>query len=176
MSMPLRKLPEAFGLSAEKSWYPLLLNTTANMNYVGLSSDVSYYNVDQTHVSERNVFLSWYETFAKKEVFDNRHVFERYCQDDGAARGLSDVLSPLSADHEYGGVSREHDQLMSNFGLQQDYQKKFLQPDMIGIIPIGDYAGRMKWSKKAMAWLMQEENQEGKRILHGRNGKERQLS
>ena len=34
---------------------------------------------------------------------------------------------------------------------------------------------RRKWGEKAMVWLMQEEK-EDKRILHEKNGKERQLS
>lgn len=76
MPMPLRKLPEAFGLSAEKSWYPHLFNTTKDMNYGGLAPDVSYYSVDQMHESERKEFLSWYQTVAK--VFHNGHVRDRY--------------------------------------------------------------------------------------------------
>jgi len=33
--MALRKLPEAFGLTATKSWYPHFFNTRANRDYVG---------------------------------------------------------------------------------------------------------------------------------------------
>jgi G:T-mismatch repair DNA endonuclease (very short patch repair protein)/uncharacterized Zn-finger protein len=46
---------------------------------------------------------------------------------------------------------------------------------MIGIIPVGGYTDNRRQSKKAIAWLMLEEKKGGKRILHGRNGKERQL-
>jgi hypothetical protein len=53
------------------------------------------------------------------------------------------------------------------------FRKRFLQPDRIGIIPVGGYIDNRKQSRKAIAWLLHEE--EGKRILHGRNGKERQL-
>ena len=35
MPCSLRKLPEAFGLNATKSWYPHYFNTEENMNYVG---------------------------------------------------------------------------------------------------------------------------------------------
>ena len=35
LSMPLRKLPEAFGLSATKSWFPHNWITKANLSYVG---------------------------------------------------------------------------------------------------------------------------------------------
>jgi len=34
-AMPLRKLTEVFGLTAEKSWYPHLFNTTDKIKHVG---------------------------------------------------------------------------------------------------------------------------------------------
>jgi len=36
----LRKLPEAFGLRATKSWYPHYFNTEGNLDYVGPSPDI----------------------------------------------------------------------------------------------------------------------------------------
>jgi len=47
MSMPLRKLPEAFGLAASKSWYPHHFNTTTNLDYVGPIPDIVYYGADE---------------------------------------------------------------------------------------------------------------------------------
>jgi len=79
--MPLRKLPEAFGLAVTKSCYPHFFNTQANLNYVGPIPDMSQFGVDEMGESERKEFLAWYETQTDK-VFDNRHVFEQYCQDD----------------------------------------------------------------------------------------------
>jgi len=38
----LRKLPEAFGLTASKSWYPHYFNTEENLECVGPIPDVSY--------------------------------------------------------------------------------------------------------------------------------------
>jgi len=37
---PLRKLAEAFGLTACKSWYPHCFNTEENLDYVGPIPDV----------------------------------------------------------------------------------------------------------------------------------------
>ena len=54
------------------------------------------------------------------------------------------------------------------------FRKTFVQPDTIGIIPIGAYTDNGKESRKAIACLKLEEN-ESKVILRGRNGKERQL-
>jgi len=41
----LRKLPEGFGLSASKSWYPRYFNTPENLNYVRPFPDKVYYGV-----------------------------------------------------------------------------------------------------------------------------------
>jgi hypothetical protein len=82
LDMPLRKLPVAFGLTVRKSWYPHLFNTTKSINYVSPAPDVSYYDIHHMHESEKKEFLSWYETVAKTEVFDNRRMLERYCQAD----------------------------------------------------------------------------------------------
>ena len=59
LAMPLRKLSEAFCLKAQKSWYPNLFNTAKNMKYVGPAPDVSYYDIDHMHESERKEFLVW---------------------------------------------------------------------------------------------------------------------
>ena len=84
MPCSLRKLPEAFGLTATKSWYPHYLNTNENMNYVGEIPDVSYYGADTMSAKERAEFLAWYGG-QRSAVFDNRSVLEAYCQDDVTA-------------------------------------------------------------------------------------------
>jgi len=81
MPMALRKLPEAFGLSATKSWYPHLFNTRANLNYVVSIKDMAQYGVAEMGESERKEFVSWYDA-QKHQVFDNKCVLEQYCQDD----------------------------------------------------------------------------------------------
>ena len=77
----LRKLPEAFGLTATKSWYPHYFNTKENVNYVGEIPGVSYYGADTMSAKERAEFLAWYEG-QRSAVFDNRRVLEAYCLDD----------------------------------------------------------------------------------------------
>jgi len=47
LPMPLRKLPEAFGLASSKSWYPHYFNTQANLDYVGPIPDTRYYGADE---------------------------------------------------------------------------------------------------------------------------------
>ena len=43
----LRKLHEAFGLQATKSWYPHYFNTEENLDYVGPMPGISYYGLDE---------------------------------------------------------------------------------------------------------------------------------
>jgi len=73
--MPLRKLPEAFGISVTKSWYPHHFNTKTNLDYVGPFTDVSYFGADEMSPSERREFMTWYDD-QKNKVFDNRLVLE----------------------------------------------------------------------------------------------------
>jgi hypothetical protein len=39
--IPFRKLPEAFGLSSSKSWFPHYFNTKANLDYIGPIPELS---------------------------------------------------------------------------------------------------------------------------------------
>ena len=66
--MALRKLPEAFGLSATKSWYPHLFNTRANLYYVGSIPDMAQYGVAELDESERKEFTSWYDAQNTKSL------------------------------------------------------------------------------------------------------------
>jgi hypothetical protein len=69
----LRKLSEAFGLQASKSWYPHYINTEKNLDYIGPMPDISYYGADEMGVGEREEFLAWYEAL-KSRQFHNRKV------------------------------------------------------------------------------------------------------
>ena len=53
----LLKLPEAFGLSASKSWYPNYFNTRENLNYVRPIPDMTCYGVVDMREDERKEFL-----------------------------------------------------------------------------------------------------------------------
>ena len=58
LSCSLRKLPEAFRLTASKSWYPQYFNTEENLDYVGPIPDASYYGANEMRESERRDFLA----------------------------------------------------------------------------------------------------------------------
>jgi len=42
----LRKLPEAYSLTASKSWYPHYFNNEENLEYIGPIPEVTYYGVN----------------------------------------------------------------------------------------------------------------------------------
>ena len=58
----LRKLPEAFGLQATKSWYPHYISTEENLDYVDPMPDIPYYGVNEMNGGDWKEFLAWYET------------------------------------------------------------------------------------------------------------------
>jgi hypothetical protein len=51
-------------------------------------------------------------------------------------------------------------------------RKQFLKPETVGLIPAGGYSCNIKYSKKALMWLLHVEQADGCRIMHARNGRE----
>jgi hypothetical protein len=150
LAMPLRKLPEAFGHTSHKSWYPHLFNTRENMNYVGPTPDVSYYDVEQMHESERKQFLMWYETAAKKEVFDKRRVLESYCQADVTV--LREACRTFRRHFlQIGNAEVFLESMTIASACNKLFRKKLLKTNRIGLIPVGDYTDNSKQSRKALA-------------------------
>ena len=75
----LRKLPRAFRLTVDKSWYPHYFNTRANLEYVGKIPDI-YYSVYEMSGSERNEFLAGTRV-KRTRCFITPGVLESYSQD-----------------------------------------------------------------------------------------------
>ena len=172
--MALRKLPEAFGLSATKSWYPHLFKTRANLNYVGSIPDMSQYGVAEMGESEREEFTSWYDA-QKGKVFDNRRVLEEYCQDDVTV--LRQACQLFRRD--FLDVANVHIFLESctiASACMKVLRKRFLKPETVGLIPRGGgYSGNRNYSAKALMWILHMEQTDGCTIMHARNGREFRL-
>ena len=54
---PFRKLPEAFGLSAQKTWFPHYWNTKANLDYVGPIPDIKYFGADEMSEGDKGFLV-----------------------------------------------------------------------------------------------------------------------
>jgi len=170
MPMPLRNMPEAFGLQASKSWFPHLFNTKANLDYVGPIPDIKYYGADAMSEGERKEFMAWYNK-EKVKVFDNRRVLEQYCQDDVTV--LRQACRVFRREFlEIGNIEVFLEALTIASACNKVLRKKFLKPETIGLIPPGGYSANRRYSKKALMWLLHMERIDGCRIHHARNGRE----
>ena len=170
LPFPLRKLPEAFGLKASKSWYHHFFNTEENLDYIRPIPDVSYCVVNEMGEGERNEFHAWYES-QMVSVYDNRQALESYCQDDvtvlrQACREFRRELMHV------GNIEVFLESVTIASACNKVMRKRFLQPDTIDLIPTGGYTCNNRYSKKAMMWLLHMEQEDGVIIMHGRNGRE----
>jgi len=168
--MPLRKLPEAFGLSTQKTYFPHYWNTKANLDYVGPIPDIKYFGADEMNEAERKDFLSWYNE-QKDIVFDNRRVLEQYCQDDVTV--LRQACQIFRRDFiEIGNIEVFLEGVTIVSTCNKVLRKKFLKSETIGLLPPGGYSANNRYSKKALMWLLHMEQTDGCQIQHARNGRE----
>jgi hypothetical protein len=170
LPMPLRKLPEAFGLVTTNSWYPHYFYKDTNLNYVGPIPDVTYFGAYEMSISERREFMTWYDD-QKNKVFDNKLVLQKYWQD------YVTVLT--KACQIFGRVFMEIGNIeiiLESFNIASAcnnvLRKRFLKPNTIGLIPAGGYSCNNNYSKKALMWLLHMEQMDGCRIKHARIGRE----
>ena len=165
----LRKLPEAFGLTVSKSWYPYYLNTEENLNYFGPIPDVSYYCVNEMCGEERREFQAWYENW-KSEHSDIMRVLESHYQDD-----VTFVQLFRREFMHIGNINVFIEAKTIGSASNKVLRKRFLQPDSIRLIPTGGYICNNKYSKKALMSLLHKEQTDGVKIMHGRIGRKYKL-
>jgi len=164
---PLRKPPEAFGLTASKSRYPHYFNTEENLDYVGPIPDVSYYGMNEMSEAEMRNFLASYEC-QTDVVFDNWRVLEAYCQDDATV--LLQACRVFWREFmQIGNIEVFVEAITVASACNKVLHKCFLKPDNIGLILTGGYSGNVNYSKKALMWLVYREIMDGggRKILHG---------
>ena len=172
MPMALRKLPEAFGLSATKSCYPHLFNTRANLNYMGSIPDMAKYGVAEMGESERKEFVSWYDV-QKHKVFDNRRVLKQYCQDDVRRQACQLFRRDFM---DVGNVDIFLETCTIASPCIKVLRKQFRKPETVGLIPKGGgYSCNQNFSKKALMWILHMEQTDGYTTMHARNGREFRL-
>jgi len=173
LPFPLRKLPEAFGLTASKSWYPNYFNTEENQDYVGPISDVSNYGVNEMSESDRKEYVAWYEG-QKAKVFDNRRVLETYCQDDVIV--LKQACRVFRRKFiQIGKIDVFLEAITIASAYNKVLRKRFLKPDTIGLIQKGGSKTNVKYSKKDLMWLVYMEKTDWLMVQNGRNGREYRL-
>ena len=130
----LRKLNEAFGLTATKSLCPRYFNTEENLDYVGPIPNVSCYGVNEIRENERKEFHVWYENY-KSEHFDNRRILETYWQDDVTV--LGQVCRVFRREFMQIGQIDVFVEAITIASASNVLRNRFLKPDTTGRIPTG---------------------------------------
>jgi len=165
----LRKLPEAFGLTACNSWYPLYSTTEENLDCLDPLPDVSYYGVNEMREEDRREFLAWYESHYP--ICDSKRVLESYSQDDVTVLRQARKRFRLEL-MQIGKLQIFLKSIIIASAFNKILRKIFLHPVTIGLIPIGGFTCNCNYSKKALIWLLDMEQIDGVKILHDRNGRE----
>jgi len=170
LPMPLRKLPEEFGLSTQKTWFPHYWNTKTNLHYMGPIPHIKYFGVDEMSEPERKDFLSWYNE-QKDIVFDNRRVLEQYCQDDVTA--LRQACQIFRRDFiEIGNIEVFLEAVTIASACNKVLRKKFFKPETNGLLTSGGDSANNRYSKETLMWLLHMEQTDDCQIQHARNGRE----
>jgi len=175
LSCPLRKLPEALGLTACKSSYTHYFNTEENLDYAGPVPDVSYYGLNEMGEEERREFLAWYESQKSEEpIFVNRRVLESYCQD--YVTVLRQACRIFRSEFmQLGKIELFITTITIASACNKYLRKRFLQPHTIGPILSGGCTCNNNYSKKALILIIHMEQIDGVNIMHGRNLREYKL-
>ena len=119
---------------------------------------------------ERREFMALYDV-QKVKVFDNRHVFEQYCQDDVTV--LRQACRLFRREFlEIENIEVFLEALTIASACNKVLRKKCLKTETIGFIPPGGYSANRRYSKKALMWLLHMERTDGCRIEHARNGRQ----
>ena len=130
--------------------YPNFFTTVEKMNYLSPAPGVSYCCVDQMHESEKECKT------VTKQVFDNRSVLERKYSDDLTVLRKAWTFRTFLLIGNVDVIL----EIMTIASTCKSVPKNFLEPDRIGIIPIGDYTDNRK-QQKAIAWVMLEGKAKG---------------
>jgi len=120
--------------------------------------------------SERNEFITWYES-QKGEVFDNRRVLESYCHDNVSV--LREACRVLRREFiQIGNIGVFLESVTIASACNKVMRKRFLIPNTISLIHSGGYTGNVNYSNKAIMWLVYREQTDGCPIMHTSNGRE----
>lgn len=176
----LRFLPKDFNIPEEKSWFPHSFNTAANWTYVGVVPSKDHYDyarMPSTEMEEFDVFhASESNHWGADWCLQERLAY--YCKVDCVV--LRKCL--LQVRNEYraktGGLDLFQFPTMASNCINA-LQHSYLEPNAVGLVPVGGYGGKGNSSRKAMEWLAYLEVTEkmklqtlrsssGEFVVHGR--------
>lgn len=114
LPMFLAKLPKTFGIEqVAKGYFPHIMNTPENQNYVGPYPDPSFYGADQIKPDEREQFLKWHKT-KENQQFDFREELHSYCFSDVDILRRACTKKEITGDKALDPVTREIKNTVAN--------------------------------------------------------------
>ena len=177
------RLPKMFGIKNEikKGYFPhLFYRTESQTACLDHLPDQQCYNSNRIKPEEKSAFREWYSKH-QNDPFDFQTELLEYC------RSNVDILHKCclqfrklfmeitSKDHDDPGVDPFAKCITIASACQYVYQRNFLEPDAIGLIPAQGYNPLDKHSIKAIQWLKYYAHTHSVDIRHARNGSEVQV-
>ncbi|XP_033218142.1 probable DNA polymerase [Belonocnema kinseyi] len=155
LHMPLRQLPEAFGLEeAKKRTFPHLFNTPENQEYTGKIPDAKYFSPDTMSRKARESFYKWYEECVTSEYnFNFKEELRSYCINDVDILRRS-CLAFRALFLEVANVDPFIESITIASACSKVFRKNDLKADQISIIPHGGYRRADRHSKNAIELLL----------------------
>lgn len=157
----LSEFVRCFGLSTEFNkfaYFPYKFNSLENINYVGPMPSERYYDIDNFSDEKREKFRVWYRQLVEQNyVFKMREELEAYCRADVTLLRLGFMRFC----HSFLEMTTIHCALESMTLAQAvlfAYQKKFLQPNLIGLVPENRYRSRQNQSLIGKKWLLYQQS------------------
>ena len=140
LSMPLIAFPKTLGLlELKRGYFPNFFNTKENQGYVGPMPPTDTYGPDTMKQEARTEFVNRYHNQVTAHVvFDFRKEIMEYCRSDVDILRRCYLKFRTLFQKECG-----LDPFLHVFTIaaacNKVYRHRFLKPNTIGIIPLGDY-------------------------------------
>lgn len=146
LPMPLKRLPETFGLSnsLQKGTFPYLFNTIGNENYKGKWPDLKYYDPDFMDSKEREIFLTWYQHQIDK-TFDFKEELEKYCRSDTNIL-MRCVMTFREIFKSVSGLDPLSRSITIAMACMEVFKTNYLKPNVLAISPPNGYEPKRKMS------------------------------
>jgi hypothetical protein len=172
----LSKLPQMYGFSGYKGFFPHMFNSNNHWNYMGVIPDKKYFVPESMKSSDLVEFNKWYDERAiSNEPWIFCEELIRYCSND-----VTILRKACVSFYNYFMSHFKFDVFTNAITIASACNKvfrfKFLESDSLGIIPKNGYRMHEKQSVIALQWLYWIEVTRGITIKHAGNGSEKKIS
>ena len=180
LPFPLAAFPATFNLNElKKGFFPHQFNLPHHQEYVGQIPEIEFFDPEGMSEKKNNELQRWHEEQVKRNVkYDFQKEMEEYCKSDVAL--LQAGCQAFTAEFERVAGFNPFEKCVTIASACHLYWRKHcLEEKTIAIEPLRGWRGaNVNNSKKALQWLLYEENRIQKKdpspdkILHVRNGGE----